>query len=91
MAARDSRTRRRCDDSAVLSVKIAGAIIEPRITAHPISASAIREALSRRGSMTDASGSSTNAGADGVRGLLPAAVLAYIERNHLYLPPQDAT
>jgi len=84
-------TRRRCDDSAVLSVKIAGAIIEPRITAHPISASAIREALSRRGSITDASGSSTNAGADGVRGLLPAAVLAYIERNRLYLTPQDAT
>jgi nicotinate-nucleotide adenylyltransferase len=25
------------------------------------------------------------------RGLLPAAVLAYIERNHLYLSPQDAT
>ena len=30
-------------------------------------------------------------GIDAVRGLLPAAVLAYIERNHLYRSPQDAT
>jgi nicotinate-nucleotide adenylyltransferase len=79
--------RRRCGDAAVLSTTIAGAIIEPRITAHPISASAIRETLYRRGRRTDTVGS----GNDSVRGLLPAAVLAYIERNHLYLPAQDAT
>jgi len=30
-------------------------------------------------------------GIDAVRGLLPAAVLAYIERNHLYNSDQDAT
>ena len=86
-------TRRHCGDATDLSVKIAGAIIEARITAHPISASAIREALSRRG-RTNAAGSRTNAagsGSDAVRGLLPAAVLAYIERNRLYLTPQDAT
>ena len=50
------------------------------ITAHPISASAIRAQLAR--------------GADGVaavRGLLPAAVLAYIERNQLYRSRPDAT
>jgi nicotinate-nucleotide adenylyltransferase len=94
-------TRRRCGDAAVLSVKIAGAIIEPRVTAHPISASAIREALSRRGNRTNATGSGSDAagsmsdaagrGPGTLRGLLPAAVLAYIERNRLYLPPQDAT
>jgi nicotinate-nucleotide adenylyltransferase len=72
-------SRRRCDDAAELSAKIAGLIIEPPIRAHPISASAIRESLGRRGN-----------GIDAVRGLLPAAVLAYIERNRLYLSPQDA-
>jgi nicotinate-nucleotide adenylyltransferase len=78
-------SRRRCDDAAELSVKMAGLIIEPRTTAHPISASAIRDCLGRRGSGTVGSWT------DVVRGLLPAAVLAYIERNRLYLPPQDAT
>jgi ribosome-associated protein len=57
-------TRRHCGDATDLSVKIAGAIIEARITAHPISASAIREALSRRG-RTNAAGSRTNAAAVG--------------------------
>ena len=73
-------SRRLGQGAATLSSKAAGAIIQPRIAAHPISASAIRESLGRGG-----------AGIDAVRGLLPAAVLAYIERNHLYLSPQDAT
>jgi nicotinic acid mononucleotide adenylyltransferase len=50
------------------------------ISAHPISASAIRAQLAR--------------GAEGiaaVRGLLPAAVLAYIDRNQLYRSRPDAT
>ena len=74
------RSRRLSDAASVLSSQSAGAIVEPRITAHPISASAIRECLAHRGD-----------GIDSVRGLLPTAVLAYIERNHLYLSPQDAT
>lgn len=73
-------SRRRCDDATALSVKIAGAILQLRVTAHPISSSSIRESLASRGKAIDA-----------VRGLLPAAVLAYIERNRLYLSPQDAT
>jgi nicotinate-nucleotide adenylyltransferase len=75
------RSRRRCDDTSVIFSQAAGAILEPPITAHAISASAIRATLARR----DANG------VGALRGLLPAAVLAYIERNHLYLPPQDAT
>ena len=74
-------SRRRSDDASVIFSQAAGAIVEPPITARAISASAIREALARRE-------------ADGIgalRGLLPAAVLAYIERNRLYLPSQDAT
>jgi len=56
----------------------AGAIVRIAITPQPISASAIRAALAK---------------GDGaaVRGLLPPAVLAYIERNRLYHPGQDAT
>ena len=56
----------------------AGAIIRVAITPRPISASTIRAALAH---------------GDGaaVRGLLPPAVLAYIERNRLYRPGQDAT
>jgi nicotinate-nucleotide adenylyltransferase len=75
------RSRRRCDDKSVIFSRAAGAIVEPPITAHAISASAIRRALARR----DADGIGA------LRGLLPAAVLAYIERNRLYLPAQDAT
>jgi nicotinate-nucleotide adenylyltransferase len=56
----------------------AGAIVRATITPRPISASAIRAALSRGDRAA-------------VRGLLPPAVLAYIERNRLYRPGQDAT
>ena len=75
------RSSRVSDDASVLFSQTAGAIIEPHVTAHPISASTIRDCLAGRG----------DAGIDSVRGLLPAAVLAYIERNHLYLSSQDAT
>ncbi len=67
------------DDASVLSIEAAGAIVVQPITAHPISASAIRSELAR--------------GAEGiaaVRGLLPAAVLAYIDRNQLYRSRPDA-
>jgi nicotinate-nucleotide adenylyltransferase len=68
------------DDVSALSTATAGAIVVQPITAHAISASAIREELMR--------------GAEGiaaVRGLLPATVLAYIDRNQLYRSRPDAT
>jgi nicotinic acid mononucleotide adenylyltransferase len=49
------------------------------VTPQPISATEIRAALARGTS-----------GRAEVRGLLPAAVLAYIDRNHLYRPLPDA-
>jgi nicotinate-nucleotide adenylyltransferase len=66
--------------ASTLSIEPAGAIIVQQITAHAIAASAIRSELAR--------------GAEGVaavRGLLPAAVLAYIDRNQLYRSRPDAT
>jgi nicotinate-nucleotide adenylyltransferase len=70
--------RRHTEAPDALRTAPAGAIVHAAITPHPISASAIRAALAR---------------GDGaaVRGLLPPAVLAYIERNRLYRPGQDAT
>ena len=76
----DEWVRRLRDDASVLSIEQAGAIIVQPITAHAIAASAIRAELAR--------------GAEGiaaVRGLLPAAVLAYIDRNQLYRSRPDAT
>ncbi len=67
-------------DAAALTRAHAGAVILQPITAHPISASAIRDRLGEGA-----------AGVAAVRGLLPATVLAYIERNQLYCPRQDAT
>ena len=67
-------------DAAALARTHAGAVILQPVTAHPISASAIRDRLAEGA-----------AGVAAVRGLLPATVLAYIERNQLYLPHQDAT
>jgi nicotinate-nucleotide adenylyltransferase len=72
--------RKRLGDATALTATPAGAIVLQQVTAHSISASAIRACLDR--------------GAEGiaaVRGLLPAAVLAYIERNQLYRSRQDAT
>ncbi len=70
--------RRHSEAPDALRTAPAGAIVRVAITPRPISASAIRAALAR---------------GDGaaVRGLLPPAVLAYIERNRLYRPGQDAT
>ncbi len=68
------------DDALALCAKPAGSIVVQPITAHAIAASAIRAELAR--------------GAEGivaVRGLLPAAVLAYIDRNQLYRSRPDAT
>jgi nicotinate-nucleotide adenylyltransferase len=76
----DEWTRRLRKDPAALTAKSAGAIVVQPISAHPISASGIRAQLAR--------------GAEGiaaVRGLLPAAVLAYIDRNQLYRSRPDAT
>lgn len=68
------------DDPAALAAATAGAIVTQPISAHPISASAIRTQLARGA-----------AGIAAVRGLLPAAVLAYIDRNQLYRSRPDAT
>jgi nicotinate-nucleotide adenylyltransferase len=73
-------SRRFRSDVSALAGAPAGTLVRPVVTAHPISASAIRAQLAR--------------GADGitaVRGLLPAAVLAYIDRNQLYRSRPDAT
>jgi len=75
----DEWSRRRCLDAAALGQAAAGSVLLQAVTAHPISASAIRAQLAH--------------GADGVaavRGLLPAAVLAYIDRNQLYRSRPDA-
>jgi nicotinate-nucleotide adenylyltransferase len=71
-------TRLRADSSA-LTTERAGAIVVQPITAHAIAASAIRAELARGA-----------AGIAAVRGLLPAAVLAYIDRNQLYRSRPDA-
>lgn len=76
----DEWARRLRHDAAALASSPAGAIVTQPITAHPISASAIRSQLARGA-----------AGIAAVRGLLPAAVLAYIDRNQLYRSRPDAT
>jgi nicotinate-nucleotide adenylyltransferase len=58
----------------------AGTIFALAVTPQPISASGIRAALGRGA-----------AGIDEVRGMLPAAVLAYIELHQLYRPGPDAS
>lgn len=60
-------------DPRVLRSRPAGAIYVQPVTAQPISSTAIRAALARRDK-------------DAVAGLLPVAVLAYIESNGLYSP-----
>jgi nicotinate-nucleotide adenylyltransferase len=63
--------RRFTTDPAALRRAPAGSIVVQPITPHPISATAIRGALAR-------------GAIDEVRGLLPPAVLAYIETHRLY-------
>jgi nicotinate-nucleotide adenylyltransferase len=65
--------RRLTTDPARLERTLAGSIVRVQVSPQPISATAIRAALAR--------------GAEGraeVRGLLPAAVLDYIDRHQLY-------
>lgn len=71
--------RRLTTDPTRLSRQLAGAIVRQAVTPQPISATALRTAL--------AGGAEMRAQ---VRGLLPAAVLAYIDRNQLYRSGPDA-
>ena len=71
-------TNRLVATPAELRAAVAGSITRVAITPRPISATAIRAALDRGDTGT-------------VRGLLPPAVLAYIDRNRLYRSHQDAT
>jgi nicotinate-nucleotide adenylyltransferase len=64
-------------DAGLLRARAAGSIYVQPVTAQPISSTAIRAAL--------ADGDSR---AVEVAGLLPAAVLAYIESNRLYIQPR---
>jgi nicotinate-nucleotide adenylyltransferase len=67
-------------DPKVLSMQPAGAIYLQAVAPQAASATTIREWLAR-GNVAD----------EALRELLPAAVLAYIDRNQLYRPPPDAT
>jgi nicotinate-nucleotide adenylyltransferase len=64
-------------DAGLLRARAAGSIYVQPVTAQPISSTAIRAAL--------ADGDSR---AVEIAGLLPAAVLAYIESNRLYIQPR---
>jgi nicotinate-nucleotide adenylyltransferase len=76
---REQWERRLTTDPARLSRQLAGSIVRVPVAPQPISATAIRAALERG-----------TAGRAEVAGLLPATVLAYIERNQLYRPRTDA-
>lgn len=72
--------RRLTTDAARLERTLAGSIVRVQVTPQPIAATAIRAALAN--------------GVEGhaeLRGLLPATVLDYIERNHLYRPLRDVS
>ncbi len=71
--------RRLATDASRLSRQLAGTIFRQHVTPHPISATAIRAALARG-----------HEGRAEIAGLLPASVLAYIDRNQLYRSPKDA-
>lgn len=76
---REQWERRLTTDPSRLSRQLAGSIVRVAVAPQPISATAIRAALER--------------GAEGraeLAGLLPATVLAYIDRNQLYRPRTDA-
>jgi nicotinate-nucleotide adenylyltransferase len=78
-ALQEQWNRRLTTDPSRLSRQLAGSIVRQRVTPQPISSTAIRAALEQ--------GASSRAE---IRGLLPAAVLAYIDRNQLYRPLPDA-
>ena len=67
-------------DPAALFSAPAGAIFGEQVSPQPIAATAIRAQLARGEKRRLA-----------VAGLLPPAVLAYIDRHHLYSIPKDAT
>jgi nicotinate-nucleotide adenylyltransferase len=67
-------------DASKLESTPAGTIFLQSIRPQPISSTAIRRALAHG-----------HAGVAEVRGLLPPAVLAYIDRNQIYRPRTDAT
>ncbi len=71
--------RRLTTDPMRLSRQLAGAVLRLAVTPQPISATALRAAL--------AGGAEAR---ERIRGLLPAAVLAYIDRNQLYRSVPDA-
>ena len=71
--------RRLTTDPMRLARQLAGAIIRQPVTPQPVSATALRAAL--------AGGPEDRAR---IRGLLPATVLAYIDRNQLYRSVPDA-
>ena len=64
------------EDRVRLETEPAGAIFAVSVTPHPISATAIRAALAQ-----------DRTGIAQVRGLLPVAVLTYIDHHQLYRPP----
>jgi len=64
-------------DAGLLRARPAGSIYVQPVAAQPISSTAIRAALADGGSR-----------AVEIAGLLPAAVLAYIESNRLYIQPR---
>jgi nicotinate-nucleotide adenylyltransferase len=72
--------RRRIDDTRALTTTAAGTIYRQRVAPHDISATTIRALLARGAS-----------GRPALRGLLPPAVLAYIDQHHLYRPLTDAS
>lgn len=76
----DEWKRRLASEPAALESARSGTIFPVPVTPQPISATAIREALARGPS-----------GIDDVRGLLPPAVLTYIDRHQLYRPSKDAS
>jgi nicotinate-nucleotide adenylyltransferase len=67
-------------DPAVLFSTPAGAIYRQAITPQPVAATTIRAQLAHGA-----------AGRQAVAGLLPPAVLSYIDQHRLYLPRPDAT
>lgn len=79
-ALRDEWDKRRATGPEALETARGGAILPVPVTPQPISATAIRAAIARGPS-----------GIDEVRGLLPRAVLAYIDRHALYAPLPDAS
>jgi len=72
--------RRLTTDISRLERTLAGSIVRMTVTPQPIAASAIRAELAQG-----------SAGRERIRGLLPASVLDYIDRNHLYGSPTDAS